>query len=83
MGGGICVLMADFVSRGLWGMSCEVAGWRWVMCVRACACMSVFATGSVWPCDENYGIDVDQRCRGLKSGLVNLVGGSVGGWKDE
>lgn len=33
-------------------MSCEVAGWRWVMCVRACACMSVFATGSVWPNDE-------------------------------
>lgn len=33
-------------------MSCEVAGWRWVMCVRACACMSLFATGSAWPSDE-------------------------------
>lgn len=22
------------------------------MCVRACACMSVFATGNVWPSDE-------------------------------
>lgn len=34
-GGGVgeYVLRADFVVRGLWGMSCEVAGWRWVMCV--------------------------------------------------
>lgn len=51
------------------------------MCVRACACMSVFATGSVWPSDENYGVDVDQRCRGLNSALVKHVGGSVDSWE--
>lgn len=51
------------------------------MCVRVRACMSVLATGSVWPSDENYGIDVDQRCQGLKSGLVKHVGGSVDSWE--
>lgn len=28
------------------------------VCVRACACMSVFATGSVWPSDEINVVEV-------------------------
>lgn len=70
MDGGTCVLMADFVSRGLRGVSCEVAGWRWVMCLQRAVCGQVIC-----------GLDVDQRCRGLKSGLVKLVGGSVDSWE--
>lgn len=41
LGGGICVLMADFVSRGLWGMSCEVAGCGLEM-GDVCACVCVY-----------------------------------------